>query len=337
MTTRVWATDPARVLGLLAIDDATTRSTVARCVVASLREAGAETRGALAAALVKVLRGPEPAEGAHDGHAQIAQALANEIAAATTLDDLMALLANGSIPARTVAARALAVKDGAASALGILQLEAMSEHEIVALREAAHALLRTMLDALRRDPAPLYALLESTWADTRGFATELLRTEIDTSTLTPEALIGFCDSNRADVQQLGKELVTRRMAQLDPQDLIKRLSQHPHRTMRRWAVDLTVAHLKEGFVPLASLEEFFRTVLLDVTPDRAAKHAVVAFLGDRGLRDERQAEVAARLLAEFVRSKVKDDVERALAALARIKVTFPDVDAAVLLRQEPPA
>lgn len=337
LTTRVWATDPARVLQLLAIDEATTRSAIAPHVLASLPAAGVEVRRALAAALMKVLRGPEPAEGAHDGHAQIAQALATEIAASTTLDDLMSLLANGSIPARTVAARALAEKEGAAAALGIPQLEAMAEHEIVALREAAHALLRTLLDALRRDPSPLYALLESNWEDTRRFATALLRSDIDTSALAPEALIGFCDSNRVDVQDLGKELVTRRMGQLDPQDLIKRLSQHPHRNMRRWAVDLTVAHLKEGFVPLASLEEFFRTVLLDVTPDRAAKHAIVAFLADCGVRDERQAEVAARLLGEFVRSKTRDDFERALGALARIKVTFPDVDAAVKLRQEPTA
>lgn len=340
LTTRVWAADPSRILVLLAIDDAPTRAAVAQHVLAGLARTGAELEGVrreLAAALLAVLRKPEPAEGAHDGHAQIAQALATEIAASASLDDLLSLLTKGSLAAMSVAARALAVKEGAAAALGLSQLEAMAEHELIALREASHTLLRGMLPELRRDPSPLYGLLESTWQDTRRFATGLLRADIDTTALTPEALVGFCDSNVVEVQELGKELVTRRLQELDPQDVIKRIAQHPHRNMRRWAVELTVKYLKDGFVPLASLEEFFRTVLLDVVPDRAAKHAVIAFLGQRGLRDERQAEVAARLLGEFVRSKTKDDFERALVALARIKVTFPDVDAAVTLRQEPRA
>lgn len=330
-TTRAWASDPARVVALLAIDDATTRAAVARHVLAALSGAATDTRLAFAQALLAVLRGPEPTEGAHDGHAQIAQALAAEIASLASTADLLSLLAAGSLSAKSVAAHALAEKAGAAEALGVTQLEAMAAHELVALRAASHRLFRQILDSLRRDPSPLYALLESPWDDTRRFAIDLFRTSIETSALTPEALIGFCDSNRVDVQDLGRDLVTRHFAELDPQDLIKRLSQHPHRNVRRWAVELTVKHLKDGYVPLAGLEELFRTVLLDVSPDRDAKRAVLAFLAARGLCDERQAEVACRLLGELVRSKTKDDFERALAALAKIKVAFPSVDAAVVL------
>jgi hypothetical protein len=331
---KVWTSDATRVAALLGVDDPTTRAEVARHVVTALRTATPDARRALASAMLGVLRGPESSEDAHAAHAQIAAALATEVAALATTDDLIALLAQGSVHAKTVAARALATKDGAATALGVEQLVAMAGHELVALREASHALFRAMIDAIRADPSPLYAMLESQWTDTRAFAIDLLRTELDTNALTPEALIGLCDSNRADVQDLGKQLVGRRLQELDPQDLIKRLSQHPHRNMRRWTVDLTVKHLRDGFVPLAACEELFRTVLLDVVPDRAAKRAVVAFLAERGTRDERQAEVASRLLSELVRSKTKDEYERALAALARIKIAFPGVDAAVVLREE---
>jgi hypothetical protein len=337
LTTRVWATDAARIAALLAVDDATTRAAVTRHVLAALASAAPDARRSIAAAMLAVLRTPEPTEGAHDGHAQIARALAAEIAGLASLDELLALLGSGSPSAKAAAAHALAATSGAAEALGLTQLQAMAGHELAALRGAAQSLFLQVLEGLQRDPSPLYGLLESPWEDTRRFAAEQLRTSIDTRALTPEALVGLCDSNRVEVQDLGRELVIRRFQELDPQDLIKRLSQHPHRNMRSWAVELTAAHLKDGFVPLAGLEEFFRSVLLDVHPDRAAKHAVVAFLGERGLRDERQAEVVCRLLGEFVRSKTRDDSERALEALARIKLAFPSVEATITLREERPA
>jgi hypothetical protein len=104
--------------------------------------------------------------------------------------------------------------------------------------------------------------------------------------------------------------------------------------MRRWTMELVGTHLREGFVPLAGLEEFFRTVLLDVNPDRSLKRSAVAFLTKRGLADERQAEVVARLLSEFVRSKTKDDFDRAIGALTRIKVAYPTLESALAVAHQ---
>jgi hypothetical protein len=67
------------------------------------------------------------------------------------------------------------------------------------------------------------------------------------------------------------------------------------------------------------------------------KHTAVAFLVKRGLADEGQAEVVTRLLGEFVRSKTKDDFDRAISGLTRIKLAFPNLDGALSLRQEAPA
>lgn len=335
-TAPAWTRDPARIVSLLSLADETARAAVAHHVLAALPEAPAAVRARLAEVLLAVLRGAEPSEGAHDDHGHVAVALAAEIAALASQDELVLLLATGSPAAQGVAASALAQKPGAAAALGIEQLEAMSDHALFPVRRASHALLRQLLSELHADPSPLFGMLESAWEDSRRFAAELFRTEIPTDGLSPEALLEFCDSNRADVQELGRELVTRHFARLDAQLLVKRLTQHPSPRMRAWAVELTVRHLKDGYVPLASLEAFFRTVLLDVTPDRAAKRAVLAFLTERGLRDERQAEVASRLLSDFVRSKTKDDFERALGGLARIKLAFPGVASVVALRHEVP-
>jgi hypothetical protein len=333
LTSKLWATNAERVLAFLAVGDATTRAAVVRHVLLALPRTDESERRAMATAIVAILRTPEPSEGAYDAHAQIAQELAEEIAKMVDVEELVALLSRGSVPAKSMAARALARRPGAGELLGIPQLLAMALHEQVALREASHALFLQVLPSLQRDPSPVYELLESEWADTRAFAAGLLKDSIDTSSLTPDALIALCDSNRVDVQNLGRELVERWMQRLDPQDLIKRLSQHPHRNVRKWALGLVTKHLKDGFVPLAGLEDFFRTVLLDVTPDRAMKHAAVVFLTTRGLADERQAEVVVRLLGEFVRSKTKDDFDRAIRALTRIKIAYPAVDSAVSLRQ----
>jgi hypothetical protein len=333
-TARMWATDAARVMQFLSMGDATTREAVAGHVVPALRDATPEARRAIAAALLEALRGKETEEGAHAAHAQIAAALAAEIGAAVPLHELLVLLLDGSDAAKGVAARAIATKPGAAEAFGVDQLVAMSVHELVAIREAARGLLRQITPTLKRDPSTVYTLLECEWADTRTFAIDFFKSEVDVTSLPTEAIVGLCDSNRVDVQDLGKHLIERRMESLDPQDLIKKLSQHPHRNMRKWVSGLIVKHLKAGLIPLAGLEEFFRTVLLDTNPDRAMKHAIVGFLAERGLADERQAEIAGRLLGEFVRSKTKDDLERAIIALTKIKMAYPSVDASISVRGE---
>jgi hypothetical protein len=333
LTAPSWVSDVPRVLAFLSSGDATARAAVVGAVVGELPRVSPAARRALATALWAVLRTPEPSEGAHEGHGQVAQALAEEIAEIADASELLVLLSTGTGPAKAVSARALSRRPGAAELLGIGQLLPMAMHEQVALREASHALFRQLLPNLQKDPSPVYELLESEWADTRAFAIGLVKDDIDTGALSAEALVALCDSNRVDVQNLGRELVTRHMRALDPQDLIKRLSQHPHKNVRRWALELVVQHLRDGFVPLAGLEEFFRTLLLEVIPDRKMKATAVAFLARRGLADERQAEVVTRLLGEFVRSKTKDDFGRAIAALTRIKLAFPSLPSPLSLRE----
>ncbi len=193
-------------------------------------------------------------------------------------------------------------------------------------REAARALIVRRIAALRIDPSPLFNLLDSEWADMRAFASGLLKTEIDTSHLSLNALVGLADGAHTDVQDLAKELIGRRIAELPAQELLQKLLEHPHRNMRRYVLDLVLAHLKEGFVALSSTEEFFRTIFLDVSPDRSIKRDAIAFLRKRGMADEHQAEIAVRLLVEVVKSKTLFDFELALEALTQIKFAFLDGD-----------
>jgi hypothetical protein len=336
LTARVWALAPARVVELLAGGDGTARAAVVTHVVAAVAGAPEASRRGLAAAILDVLRTPEKAEGDHDPYAAIARALGPELAALIPALELVAMLTAGSAAARAMAAGVLAVHPEAQRFIGPAELAVLGAHPQVSLREAARGLLLQRLDKLRADPSPLFNLLDSEWPDMRAFAAGLLKTEIDTSHLSLDALVGLADAVHADVQDLAKELIGRRIADLPTHELLRKLLEHPHRNMRRYVLDLVRAHLKEGFVALASTEEFFRTVFLDVSPDRSIKRDAIAFLRARGLADAEQADVASRLLAEVVKSKTRFDFDLALEALTQIKLAFrPDGGPDVLSLEDP--
>jgi hypothetical protein len=66
---------------------------------------------------------------------------------------------------------------------------------------------------------------------------------------------------------------------------------------------------------------------------------VIDFLAARGLADEGQAEVAARILSDYVHTKGRADFERVMEALVRIGLEHPSVSSAVrvLVPTEAPA
>jgi hypothetical protein len=322
-----WTKDPALVIELLASSDAVVRSTVADHAVQALDGAPPAARKAIALAIYRTLLTPEASEGAYDAHGRIGQLLAKEIAELGSIDELVSLLASGSPAGRGVALSALGEKPDAAALLGVARLAALAADENGGVRAAAQRMLEHLLAELNRDPSPLFTLLEAPFPDTRRFAKELLSRRVELGALSFEALLALCDSNLREAQDLGKELIQARLAALPPDKLIAALSQHPDRNIQRFALGLVAAHLQQGFTRLAALEQFFRSILLDVSPDRVMKKTVIELLARRGLADEHQAEVSVRLLAEAAISRTRFESERAMVALARIKVAFPHVDA----------
>jgi hypothetical protein len=189
--------------------------------------------------------------------------------------------------------------------------------------------MRASANQFLSDPAPLYLLVESDWADTRAVAFELLRHHIGPESLAPDALMGLLDSNRPDVQDFARDLVRRRRARLSPRVLVARLAEHPHPNMRRFALDMVVQYLPDGAEALAGIEWFLRAAILDLRPDRLVKRRIIDFLLRRGLQDPYQAEVAARILGEFARMDVRADFEHALEALVRLSLAYPGLKSPV--------
>jgi hypothetical protein len=325
-----WTSDIERIVRFVGSPDAALRAAAASLVLLALPAADAWFRRELAERVLGILQSAEGAEGQHDGFARVARdGLAEELNAILGLDEILAMIDRGSLAAKVAAGALLGSRPEAVDVLGTDRVLAMAMSDIAAVRQSAQALLGASVAKLQADPSMLFALTDCEWGDTRAFAFDLLRGPVDVAALGLDGIVGLCDSNREDVQEFGREMALKHFDALDTAELLHRLAEHPSPRIRRFAVDLAVAHLKEGFVALSRLEGFFRRALLDVRPDRREKRAVVDFLRERGLRDERQAEVASRVLGEFVRTQAKADFESALDALVRLKLAFPEVDSVV--------
>jgi hypothetical protein len=328
----VWTRELARTVAFLASANPRVRALAVEMTRAALPGLDGSFRAALAARILELVRVAEAAPGAHEGLAQVGrEALVTELLPLTSVDELLQLIASGSLAAQGLAGALLAQHEGALAELGLPRVLPLGEHEVALVRAAAIALVKRALPSLRNDPSLLFLLVESEWPDVRAAAIAMLAHDLDLAGLGLDGLVGLCDSSRVDVQDLGRTLVLQHFATLDPNELLIRLAQHPHANMRRFALDLVEQHLKPGFVQLARLESFFRAALFQLWPERRVKERVLDFLSARGLADENQAEVAATILRDFVRSQTRADFESAATALVKIKLAFPAIEAGLMV------
>jgi HEAT repeat protein len=331
LTAHRWLRDPDLILGFVASPNANLRALVVEMAAGALRDDPA-LRQEVARRLAELFRTPEGVPGAHEGPAQLARdVLSEELGALVSVAELAAWIARGSPALKALAGHLLRRRPDAVDELGLERLAALAQHEVAAVRAAAHALLRAAADRLRADPSALFLLAESDWEDTRREALDLLRTRIDVAALGLDGVTGLLDSNRPEVQEAGRDLVVRHVSDLPMGELAARLAQHPDPAMRRFALDVVTKHLPPGEAALAPLKGFCRAALLDLRPDRKVKRQVIDFLTARGLEGSAQAEVAAAVLGDIVRLQGRADFENALEALVRLKLAYPDLQTTVRL------
>jgi hypothetical protein len=314
---QAWTGSIERIVAVMEASDRKVRMRAVPIAASYLRTAAPRFRSELASRVLERLR-----DGDHAELAMLARdALAEELASMLDVDALLGLIRDGSNSAKQLAGHLLGRRKDALEVIGLPGLMALTDHEIAAVRAAGHAILR---GAALRDPSPLFALAESQWEDTQKLAFELLRA-FPLASLGLDGVISLCDSTQPAVSELGRELVVRHFAELDAEQVLFRLSEHPSQAMRRYALELIEAHLRPGAVPLMRLEAFFRACLFDMRPRRELKHGLLAFLAARGLADERQGEHVAALLADVLRTHTRSDFDRVSETLARVQVAHPEV------------
>jgi hypothetical protein len=332
LTAMHWLKDVDLIAAFLELPLPNQRALVVELVVPTLL-ANSELRQGLATRLIQALESPEPFPGAHEGPARvIGEALFMECNAQLSVRQLVHWLEKGSPAAQTVAGDLLAARKDTVAELGLERLTGIAQHELATVRAAAHKLLRSAADQLAADPSILFQLVESEWEDTRQLAFNLLRTRFDADALGLDGAMGLLDSNRADVQDFGAELVRGHFAELPMAELAGRLVQHPDPRQRGFALELVMQHLPPGPEALAQLRSFCRSILFDVWPKAKTKREVVKFLAGRALQDEQQAAIVASILGDVVRMQGRGDFERAMEAMVRLKLAFPEVPATVMVK-----
>ncbi len=325
-TLPAWSRDDGLVLRFVTTLHPAVGLELARRVGASLGALSPEARARLTAALMAFLRVKEPTEGAHLGASELlCGALLDDAVGHTDLSVALSLLLSPSLGASSVGSAVIARLPNVLETLGWNRIAAMARDERVVMRAAAMAIVRAQGHALASSPAVLFEMVESDWDDVRSAALEVLAS-FSLEVLTFDGLVALLDSPRVDVQTVALQKLERCFEQLDPQLLLSRLAQHPHRNMRGHVLALVEQHLKPSFVQLAKVEPLLRTVLFDAErPSRDLKRRTIAFLERRGQLDALQAELAQRVLADAVRTETRADRERLLKALALIRLAFPEV------------
>lgn len=337
-----WLRAPSAAASLLARSTAAGRAVLASIAAEAAPRLDAPARESLAAALIDHVRSfvaaregdavldPDVLDRVHAHVEVVRRALVRESARCIPEDEALAWLDRDLTPLRVLGAVRMLESPAALDRVGLPRVERLALDPLVALRTLGHLLLRDALPRLRTSPAPLFTLVESTHADTREAAFDLLRA-IDATVLGLDGVSALCDSGRAEVQAFGRELVERHPEAFDLGELLFRLSESPHASMRRFALDLADTNLRHGLVPLMRLDAFVRAVLLDLHPDRQAKRRLVDLVVARGLETEDQAAHVAALLSSVVRTKTISDFDRILAGLARLGAAHPGIASDVRL------
>ena len=266
---------------------------------------------------------------------QVARAiLLDELDAVLPFQELVAWIARGPAGTLPIAGDLLARRKENIADADLDGVVRLAQHDVAAVRAGVQQWVRRQTPHLARSLELLFTLADSAWKDTRATAVESLRTLLSDRELSLDEVTRLLDSSEVDVQNFGQALARERLGKLPAQELVFRLVQHPQPNLRRFALELAIEHLGPGADPLLRLEAFFRTVLFDLWPDRTLKHRTLAFLTTRGLVDEQQAAVAARVLGDIVRTQGRGDFELALEGLVRLKLAFEGLDVPIQLRLE---
>jgi len=320
-TAALWTANPQRTVAWLQCRDPELRELVIARSITALK-ADPDLRRRFAGIALPLFRNPQADN--LDALARVArECLTDEFATLLTSNELLEMTLLASPPVQAVAGEVLCSRG---ESLRMEQVLALATHEIATVRAAAQRLLARIGERLRLEPDVLFALVESDWPDTRQVAFELLERHVDWSQAGTERLLGLLDSNQPDVQDFGRQLVEQRGPALDPATLAWRLAEHPHANMRKFAMELVERHIPDGAESLERLEQFFRVVLLELSPDRRTRERLIRFLERRGLRDEPQARVAVRFLRMMLRVQSRAGFEPALQALARLKLAWPELE-----------
>jgi predicted DNA-binding WGR domain protein len=217
----------------------------------------------------------------------------------------------------------------------------LSNHEVLAVRQASWALFSKMLHRLQPytnpnqhldEMAKAVKLLEAKWDDSRNFWFNIFDVHFTAANFTPGILISICDSVQTEVQAFGRKLITRFFAEADGQEYLLKLSEHPSANLQTFATNYLERYAADDATKLESLKYYFVSVLSRVNKARVAKSRVIAFLTDEAQKSEAAARIVAEILARQSVTMAIGDKASAIEAMLKIHTAFPQIPLPIQLK-----
>jgi predicted DNA-binding WGR domain protein len=214
------------------------------------------------------------------------------------------------------------------------ELAELSNHEVLAVRQASWMMFSKMIHHLQHamnphqhleEMAMAVKLLDSKWDDSRDFWFDIFAVHFTAKDFTPGILVSVCDSVRPAVQAFGRKLITRFFADEDGQEYLLKLSEHPSADLQTFATNYLERYAANHPLRLRALKHYFISVLSRVNRARIAKSRVIAFLTDEAQKSEEAARIVAEIFARQSVTMAIGDKAAALEAMLKIHSAFPQI------------
>lgn len=211
--------------------------------------------------------------------------------------------------------------------LAVAEIVKLGGHEILAVRRAAWQAFESHADHVQTDIQAAIKLLDSNWQDTREFARQYFRNYYaNTSDHSAAVLVSICDSVRPEVQAFGREIITSVFQEQDAEEYLLKLSEHPSRSMQRFASNLFESRTRGDVQQLQQLTPYFVSVLSRVNQGRVAKDRVFELLeAEAANGDETTSEVVAEILSRVSATAAIGDKARAIEIMLKIRERHPKI------------
>ena len=290
----------------------------ARQVVASMQDQGFQ-RAALQFVLPSLFKA-EPVEGFADDMLALIATLPDTLKAGVDTDTLWRLLMAKSRMAEQAGALILPVHTP--DEFSIKQLAILTHTPTLAARQWALNALQTLPARVMAEFLEAVIMLDNRWEDTRQQALQWLSGAFHAEDWTSERIIAVCDVNYADVQQFGRELLLQAFEQDDAATYLTKLSQHPSLTVQRFVSDFLSLYASDQPNTILALENYFRTVLMQVNKARLVKDRVIAFLFKEAAKHMEIAQMVARLFSDQSLTRVLADKAQYIQSLFALQTRY---------------
>ncbi|MFD1602492.1 WGR domain-containing protein [Flavobacterium artemisiae] len=214
----------------------------------------------------------------------------------------------------------------------IPQIIALSNHEILAIRQWAWNYFIANKERIRAERNNALAILDTTWNDTRAFAFNFFKTEFDESDWDLDCLISITDSVLPAVEQFGKEMITRYFSPNDGVTYLTKLSQHPSVNIQLFVTNYLNTYAVDNVSKLKELNFYFRSVLTRVHKARIAKQRVFQFLQNEGRKTEEAAIFVTEILDEISATVAIQDKANCIEILTDLKTLYPQLNTHLILK-----